>query len=61
MELILCQSILPYRLMLLYITKYERNQNKGHGHKSPRGGWGMGSKEPIQKLFLLTVVTISEN
>ena len=27
----------------------------------PPGGWGMGSKEPIQKLFLLKIVTISEN
>ena len=28
-------------------------------HESPQGGWGMGSKEPIQKLFLLPAVTIS--
>ena len=34
---------------------------KWHGRKSPQGGWGMGLKEPIQKLFLLPVVTISAN
>ena len=34
---------------------------KWHGRKSPKGGWGMGSKEPIQKLFLLPAVTISAN
>ena len=30
-----------------------RNRRKGHRHKSPQGGWGMGSKEPIPKMILL--------
>ena len=34
---------------------------KWHRRKSPQGGWGMGSKEPIQKLFLLPAVTILAN
>ena len=38
-----------------------KKQQKGHRRKSPQGGWGMGSKEPIQKIILLTAVTISEN
>ena len=41
--------------------KMNEKQKKRHGRKSPQGGWGMGSKEPIQKLFLLKVITISEN
>ena len=36
-------------------------KKQGHGRKSPQGGWGMGLKEPIQKIFLLTAVKISEN
>ena len=27
-------------------------KKKGHRHKSPQGGWGMGSKEPIQNYFI---------
>ena len=38
-----------------------KKQQKGHRGKSPQGGWGMGSKEAIQKIILLIVVTISEN
>ena len=30
-----------------------KKQQKGHRRKSPQGGWGMGSKEPIQKLFFI--------
>ena len=44
---------------MLYLRKMNEKAKKGHGRKSPQGGWGMGSKEPIQKLFLLKVVTIS--
>ena len=39
--------------MLLYITKDERKAKKRHGRKSPQGGWGMGSKEPIQKIIFI--------
>ena len=46
---------------ILFSNEMRKNQQKGHRRKSPQGGWGMGSKEPIQKLFLLTAVTISEN
>ena len=46
---------------MLDLKKMNEKAKKGHGRKSPQGGWGMGSKEPIQKLFLLPVVTISEN
>ena len=38
-----------------------KNQQKGHRRKYPQGGWGMGSKEPIQKMILLTVAKISDN
>ena len=30
-----------------------KNQQKGHRRKSPQGGWGMGSKEPIQKIIFI--------
>ena len=46
---------------MLYLKEMNEKAKKRHGRKSPQGGWGMGSKEPIQKLFLLTVITISEN
>ena len=39
----------------------EKAKKKNTDANPPMGGWGMGSKEPIQKIFLLTVVTISEN
>ena len=35
-------SILVWKEMI-------KKQQKGHWRKSPQGGWGMGSKEPIQK------------
>ena len=35
-------------------------QKKKKGRESPQGGWGMGSKEPIQNYFLLQAVKISE-
>ena len=38
-----------------------KNQKKRHRRKSPQGGWGMGSKEPIQKIVLLTAVIVSNN
>ena len=31
--------------------KKERKAKKRHGRKYPQGGWGMGSKEPIQNYF----------
>ena len=61
MELILYQSILPYRLILRYIEKDERKAKNDTDANPPKGGWGMGSKEPIQKLFLLPAVTILAN
>ena len=30
------------------------------GRESLQGGWGMGSKEPIRRNFLLSLVTLSE-
>ena len=53
-------TTLQIRSMLVW-KEMSKKQQKGHRHKSPQGGWGMGSKEPIQKIFLLTAVTISEN
>ena len=41
--------------------KKTNKSKKWQGRKSPQGGWGMGSKEPIQKIFLLPAVTISTN
>ena len=48
-------------ISILVLKGMNQKQEKRHRCKSPQGGWGMGSKEPIQKLFLLKVVTISEN
>ena len=36
-------------------------QKRKKGCESPQGGWGMGSKEPIRRNFLLSAVTISGN
>ena len=30
-----------------------KKRQKGHRRKAPQGGWGMGSKEPIQSMILL--------
>ena len=38
----------------------EQKATKRTSTQIPPGGWGMGSKEPIQKIFLLTVVTITK-
>ena len=35
-------------------------KEKKKGHESPQGRWGMGSKEPIRKYFLLSEVKIPE-
>ena len=35
------------------LTTYKENRKKWHRHKSPKGGWGPGSNEPTQTLFLL--------
>ena len=32
-----------------------RKRQKGHRRKSPQGGWGMGSKEPIPKMTLFII------
>ena len=52
--------------MLFYINETNLEQEKIRNCKkrqrrreSPHGGWGMGSKEPIRRKFLLYVVTIS--
>ena len=53
MKLILKSSILPYKLDQCYFKKeISRKRRKGHRRKSPQGGWGMGSKEPIPKMIL---------
>ena len=38
-----------------------KNQQKGHRRKSPQGGWGMGSKEPIQKYFYYQKLQYQKN
>ena len=42
----------------LVCKKKERKAKRKHRHKSPQGGWWIGSKEPIQKeiFFLLAVI-----
>ena len=50
-----------YIISMLVWKEMSKKQQKGHRCKSPQGGWGMGSKEPIQKIILLTAVTISVN
>ena len=45
-------TTLQIRSMIVW-NEMSKKQQKEHRHKSPQGGWGMGSKEPIQELFLL--------
>ena len=44
-------TTLHIRSMLVWKGIIKKEQ-KGHWRKSPQGGWGMGSKETIQKIFL---------
>ena len=37
---------------MLFLKGINKKQQKIHRLKSPQREWGMGSKEPIQKLFL---------
>ena len=37
----------------LDLKKMNEKAKKRHGCKSPQGGWGMGSKEPIQKIIFI--------
>ena len=50
-------TTLQIRTMLV-CKKKEIKAKKKHRHKSPQGGWWIGSKEPIRKdlLFLLVVI-----
>ena len=48
-------------ISILVLKEMSKKQQKGHRRKSPHGGWGMGSKEPIQRIILLTAVPISED
>ena len=51
MKLIIKSSILPYKLDQCQFKKeISRKRRKGHRRKSPQGGWGMCSKEPIPKI-----------
>ena len=52
----LCQIYDAYGKILKKIGKMQKRKK---GHKSPQGGWGMDSKEPIQNYFLSPLVTIS--
>ena len=42
----------------LVCKKKEKKPKRKHGHKSPQGGWWIGSKEPIRKdlFFLLAAI-----
>ena len=51
-------TTLYIRSMLFWKGVHKKKQKKTPT-QIPPGGWGMGSKEPIKKLFLLTVVKIS--
>ena len=44
-------TTLQIRSMLVWTEMSKKQQNR-HRRKSPQGGWGMGSKEPIQKIIL---------
>ena len=53
MKLIIKSSLLPCKLDQCYFEKeISRKRRKGHRRKSHHGGWGMGLKEPIKKIFL---------
>ena len=39
--------------ILVLKRKKMRKSTKRHRRKSPQGGWGMGSKDPIQMMILL--------
>ena len=58
MEMITNQIILPCKSELRYIEKRWTKSKKWHRHKSPQGGWWIGSKEPIQKDFLFLLEEI---
>ena len=40
-------------------TKIRQCKKRQKRRKSPQWGWGIGSKEPIQRKILLSAVTIS--
>ena len=42
-------------------TKIRQCKKRQKMRESPQGGWGMGSKEPFQRIFLLYAATISVN
>ena len=37
-------------ISILVWKEMSKKQQKGHQRKSSQGGWGMGLKEPIQKI-----------
>ena len=45
-------TTLQIRSMLVW-KGMNKKQQKRHRRKSPHGGWGMGSKEPIQKIIFI--------
>ena len=45
-------TTLQIRSMLVW-TEMSKKQQKWLRRKSPQGGWGMGSKEPIQKIIFI--------
>ena len=47
-------TTLQIRWMLVW-KGMNKKQQKRHRRKSPQGGWGMGSKEPIPKLILFII------
>ena len=53
-------TTLQIRAMLVW-KGMNKKVKKWHRRKSSQGGWGMGSKEPIRRIILLTAATISEN
>ena len=52
-------TTLQIRSILVW-KEMSKKQQKGHRRKTPQGGWEIGLKEPIQKIFLLKLVTISK-
>ena len=53
MELTTRSNILPYKSDQFQLKEISRKRRKWHRRKSPQGGWGMGSKEPIKRMILL--------
>ena len=62
MELTTRSSILPCKSdQFQWKINKQKKDEKWHRRESPQGGWGMGSKEPIQRMILLQRLKYQRN